>query len=274
MNTLKPKDKIRLEKLFGMGGGYVLWFSDRTMADFFLQEAEIAIDDGKYDINGNSKAKRLREFWKVEDDHLVGKVLKVLIEELENKYYGNQSNDLVPSGEEKQKLIEQCNEIATRLLSGKMNLESLKKTAIHFDSKYLADQIKRMENSIKEEDHELAIGTAKELIETCCKTILAERGKPVKGTLDMPKLTKTTLKELNLVPEGINNEARGSNVVKNILQNLGAIGNELAQLRGLYGTGHGKEGKSSGLSARHAKLAVGAAATLTTFLFDTHEAKK
>ncbi len=273
MNTLKPKDKIRLEKLFGMGGGYVLWFSDRTMADFFLQEVEIAIDDGKYDINGNSKAKRLREFWKVEDDHLVGKAIKALIEELENKDYASITNDLVPSGEEKQKLIEQCNEIETRLLSGKVNLESLKKTAINFDSKYLADQIKRMENNI-EEDPALAIGTAKELIETCCKTILSERGKPVEGTLDIPKLTKTTLKELNLVPEGIDNEARGSDIIKNILRNLGAIGNELAQLRGLYGTGHGKEGKSGGLSVRHAKLAVGAAATLTTFLFDTHEAKK
>ena len=130
-----------------------------------------------------------------------------------------------------------------------------------------------MENNI-EEDPALAIGTAKELIETCCKTILSERGKPVVGTLDIPKLTKTTLKELNLVPEGIDNEARGSDIIKNILRNLGAIGNELAQLRGLYGTGHGKEGKSGGLSVRHAKLAVGAAATLTTFLFDTHEAKK
>jgi len=44
----------------------------------------------------------------------------------------------------------------------------------------------------------------------------------------------------------------------------------LAELRGLYGTGHGKHGKASGLSPRHAKLAVGAAATLTTFLFETH----
>ena len=46
--------------------------------------------------------------------------------------------------------------------------------------------------------------------------------------------------------------------------------NGLAELRGLYGTGHGKHGKTSGLSPRHAKLAVGAAATLATFLFQTH----
>jgi hypothetical protein len=58
---------------------------------------------------------------------------------------------------------------------------------------------------------------------------------------------------------------------KRLLSNLGTIGNGLAELRGLYGTGHGKHGKTAELSARHAKLAVGAAATLATFLFETHK---
>ena len=48
-------------------------------------------------------------------------------------------------------------------------------------------------------------------------------------------------------------------------------GNALAELRGLYGTGHGKHGKASGLNARHAKLAVGASSTLAIFLFETHK---
>jgi hypothetical protein len=40
------------------------------------------------------------------------------------------------------------------------------------------------------------------------------------------------------------------------------------------GTGHGQHGSASGLTARHARLAVGAASTLTVFLFETHEATK
>jgi hypothetical protein len=125
-----------------------------------------------------------------------------------------------------------------------------------------------------ETDPSLAIGTAKELIETCCKTILAERGKPVLGTPDVSTLTKETLKELKLVPEGIPAAARGADVIKRLLSNLGTIGNGLAELRGLYGTGHGKHGSSMGLSARHAKLAVGAASTLAVFLFETHKETK
>src|SRR5262249_3675379 len=106
---------------------------------------------------------------------------------------------------------------------------------------------------------------------TCCKTILAERGKPVAGTPDVSTLTKETLKELRLVPEGIPEAARGADVIKRLLNNLGTIGNCLAELGGLYCTGHGKDGSCRGLSARHAKLAVGAASTLAIFLFETHK---
>ncbi|MBW0000318.1 MAG: abortive infection family protein [Verrucomicrobia bacterium] len=64
---------------------------------------------------------------------------------------------------------------------------------------------------------------------------------------------------------------RGSDTIKRRLSNPDTIGNGLAELRGLYGTGHGKHAKTGGLSVRHAKLAVGAAATLPTFLFDAHK---
>jgi hypothetical protein len=79
---------------------------------------------------------------------------------------------------------------------------------------------------------------------------------------------------LKLVPEGISDAARGADVIKRILSNLATIGNGLAELRSLYGTGHGKHGATSALHSRHAKLAVGAAATLTTFLFETHKSVK
>ena len=153
---------------------------------------------------------------------------------------------------------------------GDVRLDDLKQTAVVFDAKHLAEQIRRIEQSVHS-DPALAIGTAKELIETCCKTIMAERGKPIVGTPDIPTLTKATLKELKLVPEGIPDEARGGDVIKRLLQNLGSIGNSLAELRGLYGTGHGKHGNASGLSSRHAKLAVGVASTLVIFLFETHK---
>ncbi|QYY36870.1 abortive infection family protein [Ruficoccus sp. ZRK36] len=157
--------------------------------------------------------------------------------------------------------------------AGTSTLDDLKEVAATFDAKHLIEQIARIEGSI-DADPSLAIGTSKELIETCCRTILSERGQPVEGSPDVQTLTKMTLKELNLVPEGISKSVKGADVVKRILSNLGSIGNGLGELRNLYGTGHGKDGKAVGLKPRHARLAVGAAATLTTFLFATHEETK
>ncbi len=140
------------------------------------------------------------------------------------------------------------------------------------DGAHIQLQILRMKESV-ETDPSLVIGTAKELIETTCKTILEERGIPITGALDIPTLTKMLLKELSLVPEGVEDNKRGSDLIKAILRSLGTIGNDLSQLRGLYGTGHGKPAKTQALQSRHAKLAAGAAATLVTFLFETHVEK-
>jgi hypothetical protein len=266
MSSLTYSDKAKFEKLFEMSGGYVADFKDITFRQFFA-DFGVDIHSQKYCSAGTSKAKKLRQFWDIEPDVLVGKALMALITHVEENLSSSSLVDLDP---EKQKQIERCKEIATRLVAGKVNLAYLKQTATISDAKHLAEQIRRIEQSI-ESDPALAIGTAKELVETCCKTILAERGKPVAGTPDMPALTKETLKELKLVPEGIHEATRGSDTIKRLLSNLGTIGNGLAELRGLYGTGHGKHAKTGGLSARHAKLAVGAAATLATFLFDAHK---
>ncbi|MFQ5752313.1 MAG: abortive infection family protein [bacterium] len=275
MSSLTLFEKRSLEKLFDMSSGYVLNFSDRTFEEFFVETVSIDIHSEKYQGSGTSKAKKLREFWRIEPDHLAGKVVLALIEDARSEY--TRLSELGLEGEDLAKrcpasnraLIDQCKEIGNRLLAGNVNLNPLKKTTSGFDAKHLAEQIRRMEQSVNS-DPSLAIGTSKELIETCCKTILAERGKPYSGTPDIPVLTKATLKELNLIPDGISESTRGNDIIRRLLQNLGTIGNNLAELRGLYGTGHGKHGKAEGLTPRHAKLAVGAASTLATFLFDTH----
>jgi hypothetical protein len=57
---LKPIDIRLIDDLFEMGGGYVLDFSNRTFSEFFHEEIGVNIDDPRFDIDGTSKAKRLR----------------------------------------------------------------------------------------------------------------------------------------------------------------------------------------------------------------------
>lgn len=137
------------------------------------------------------------------------------------------------------------------------------------NASYVLGQITRMEGAI-ENDPGLAIGTAKELVETVCRTILEERRIEIPVNEDLPKLVKTTAKELKLTPEDIPDEAKASESIKRLLSNLASITNGIAELRNSYGTGHGKGAKSKGLSPRHAKLAVGAASTLAIFLIESN----
>lgn len=68
-----------------------------------------------------------------------------------------------------------------------------------FDASGIVAQIERIEAAL-ETDPALAIGTAKELVESCCKTILAERNAPPDKADDLPKLIRKTMKELKLLP--------------------------------------------------------------------------
>ena len=133
-------------------------------------------------------------------------------------------------------------------------------------------QIDRITRSINS-DPSHAVGTAKEMIETTCKSILTARGETYSRSEDIPDLLKRTRKVLKLLPEDIPDSARGADTIRRLLTQLASIAQNVAELRGLYGTGHGKDGKAKGLLPRHARLVVGAAAALVTFLLETHEAR-
>jgi hypothetical protein len=155
-------------------------------------------------------------------------------------------------------------------VTGTGDLVGLRATAVEFSAEYMTQQIKRMETAV-DSDPAHAIGSAKEPVETCCRTILSDRGKPVQDRPDVLPLVRRTMEELKLVPEGIPEEAKCAKTIKAILGNLATVAQGLVELRNLYGTGHGKHGRAKGLYPRHARLAVGAAAALVMFLFDTHK---
>ena len=62
MANLTYVDKLQLEKLLGMGSGYVLNFSDKTFQEFVVDSVGIDMYAPGMDAGGTSKAKRLRYF--------------------------------------------------------------------------------------------------------------------------------------------------------------------------------------------------------------------
>jgi hypothetical protein len=115
-----------------------------------------------------------------------------------------------------------------------------------------------------------AIGGAKELVESVCRTVLRVTGEPAPGkTAGLVDIAKSTIKALELVPGGIDDAKNSAAVVRRCLQQLSAVVASLGELRSLYGSGHGRDGKWD-LSRRHARLAVGAAVTFAGFITETY----
>ncbi len=80
MKNIRPIEMRFLDDLFGMGGGYVLDFSNATFAEFFDQEIGVNIDDPEYAAEGGSKGKRLRHFLQSADKPTVIRTLQSLWE--------------------------------------------------------------------------------------------------------------------------------------------------------------------------------------------------
>lgn len=134
MTDLTAFERRKLEKLFGMGGGYVLNFSDRTYADFFI-DYRVEIDAPQYRTGGDSKAKRMRTFWDLAPNHTVGRVIEGLIA------YGIQEDCL---GDSSSLLIDECRKIAHRLLSDQpvVELDALTAIADERDFEVVAEHVR------------------------------------------------------------------------------------------------------------------------------------
>ncbi len=111
MANLTSIERLKLEKLLEMGGGYVLDFTNRSLQEFILENLSINIYDEKYDYHSGSKANRLRAFWKQESNFTVGVLLESLLEYWEAKRLINQQG--VKS--EDKILLEDCQSISKRL---------------------------------------------------------------------------------------------------------------------------------------------------------------
>ena len=105
MATLSFQERIRLEKLLAMGSGYVLSFSNRDFLEFVADSTGRDIYATTYATKGDSKANRLRTFWAIEPNHVVGKLLCDLL-----AFHRSSRGASEDTG-----LLDECDRIAKRL---------------------------------------------------------------------------------------------------------------------------------------------------------------
>lgn len=248
--------------------GYVLDFSTPEFSKFTIEHFDIDIIE-EYKL---SKFKSLKAFYD-DNKNIQNKILYTFIDFYDytlsfkdecstDAYYNNRYV--------KFKKIEHI----LHRLKGLENRDILSiEIKKDLSTEYINSLINQM-IQLQETNPTTAIGKAKELVETVCKTILERTNETIDKNDSLPKLFNKTRDKLKLNPKEIDDDIKLSNNLKGILQSLVSLTNNLAELRNEYGDGHGKSESYKGLQARHAKLAVGSASTLVNFLWDSFQLRK
>ena len=131
----------------------------------------------------------------------------------------------------------------------------------------LASMLPRLEDA--DTDPWLAIGTAKEVIEHIGRVLISKSGQPdPPKDADLGEISKLALKLLELLPSDVPEAKRGVDSIRRVLQGLVSIVQGTAELRNLYGTGHGRK-QLAPVYGRHARLVVGAALAWAQFVSET-----
>jgi hypothetical protein len=152
MSDLSNIEKLKLEKLFEMGSGYVLDFSNRTFYEFIIENTKINIYDSKYDYASGSKANRLRAFWTKEPNHIVGKLILDLLE-----YWKTQKlTKYIEIKQVEQALFDECHAIAERLKQGSI-VENIDAIQSYSDNKDFSVLAKSIRESIGNNEPEVAL---------------------------------------------------------------------------------------------------------------------
>ena len=131
-------------------------------------------------------------------------------------------------------------------------------------------QIHAIESAL-ESVPDFAFDLSKTLVESVCKTVLADIGQPADPNWDAPKLLRETTSRLTLLPRGHSNAAKARDSIEKTIRGLLQTIQGLCELRNGYGmASHGRDGFSARLDLRQATLAAQAADTIVSFLYRIH----
>ena len=134
----------------------------------------------------------------------------------------------------------------------------------------IEQQIHAIESTL-ESVPDFAFDLSKTLVESVCKTVLADIGQPADPNWNAPRLLRETTNLLALLPRNHPDPAKSRESLKNTIRGLLQTIQGLCELRNSYGmASHGRDSFSARLGLRQATLAAQAADTIVSFLYGIH----
>lgn len=135
---------------------------------------------------------------------------------------------------------------------------------------HIEQQVKAIELAVAE-NAGLAFDLAKTIIESACKTILAERKIVFADDDDLPRLFRTTTQNLPFLPPEAATDAETRKSLEKTLSGLSTALHGVCELRNRHGfASHGREGPTVVMEQVQAILTAQTADAIVGFLFRTH----
>jgi hypothetical protein len=131
-------------------------------------------------------------------------------------------------------------------------------------------QVQAIEDSIQRVP-DFAFDLSKTLVESVCRTVLADLGVPADHAWDLPKLLKETTQRLSLLPRNHPNAGPARESIEKTIRGLLQTIQGLCELRNSFGmASHGRDVNAARMEQRQATLAAQAADTIAAFLYRIH----
>lgn len=141
----------------------------------------------------------------------------------------------------------------------------------HPESLRIREQVEALEDAMPDKPG-VVVSFCRTIIETTCKTILADRGVTPDAEWEAPKLISESLKYLNLGPRDDGTvDARLRNGAEQLVRGVNQIIEGIVTIRNDHGSAaHGADGYSPLLDARYAEILARATDSVVGLLFKTH----
>lgn len=253
--------------------GYVLDFSTNQFDNFTMESVGVALC-AKYKC---SKGRSLTAYLEEATDDNAFKLLSdfILYYETTNDFIKETNTITNPiTGDvmigEYSNLYHKCKEILAKYHDPNANEVRTQYVEEKFSTPYMKLQFDIMLKSQNENPAE-AIGKAKEVLESCCKTILTQKQIDYSNKDSIQQLASNAFSSLKLMPNDIEDSHPNAEDLKQIYGHLKAMVANIAKLRNAFGTGHRRELDFISLEPRHARLIVGASITIIDFLWSSFE---
>ena len=114
---------------------------------------------------------------------------------------------------------------------------------------------------------DLALGSAKELLEIVCKSILSEKKISYTDDMTLSKLFKETINSVGILESSsASNKEQADRSIRQILSGLNSVIQGVSELRNGYGSGHGKEASFKRLEPQYVEFVVSIVSNIVVFI--------